>query len=231
MKKTVLRIGEREVAVLEEGRPETLLLQPVDAHDAEGLEAEAACLAAQTERAFALCGVRVADWNRELSPWEAPPVFGREGFAGGAAATLAEIEDTVLPALLARWDLPEETETFLGGYSLAGLFALWCGYAEGRFAGIAAASPSVWFPGWIDFAEKNRFYPRCAALSLGDREERTRNPVMAKVADCIRAQQAIFASAGVASSLVWNPGNHFREPEIRTANAFAEVLRLQRFGK
>ena len=26
-------------------------------------------------------------------------------------------------------------------------------------------------------------------------------------------------------TLTWNPGNHFAEPDIRTARAFAEVLR------
>lgn len=42
---------------------------------------------------------------------------------------------------------------YLGGYSLAGLFSLWAAYQTNLFAGIAAASPSVWFPGFLDYAK------------------------------------------------------------------------------
>ncbi len=223
MNTSEFQISGREIRQIVSGEPEALLLQPVDEHDAEGLEAEAAYLAAHTERPFALCGIRVRNWNAELSPWKAPPVFGTEGFSGGAEPFLREIEHDLLPAL-DRWDLAARGAVFLGGYSLAGLFALWCGYVSDCFQGIAAASPSVWFPGWIDFAENGSFRAKRAALSLGDKEARTRNAVMARVADCIEAQQGLLEREGVPSSLVWNPGNHFREPEIRTAKAFLELL-------
>ncbi|MDY6333814.1 MAG: esterase, partial [Lachnospiraceae bacterium] len=114
---------------------------------------------------------------------------------------------------------------YIGGYSLAGLFALWAVYQTDAFAGAAAASPSVWFPGFTDWMKERR--PECGTvyLSLGDREERTRNPVMATVGDHIRAAYALLQEQGVDCTLEWNSGNHFRDNDIRTAKAFAWLIR------
>ena len=65
---------------------------------------------------------------------------------------------------------------------------------------------------------------RLISLSLGDREEKTRNPVMARVGDAIRTLYARLDNEGIAVSLDWHPGNHFREPEKRTALAFRRCL-------
>ena len=43
-----------------------------------------------------------------------------------------------------------------GGYSLAGLFALWSVFRSDRFKAAAAASPSVWFRGWLDYAASHQ---------------------------------------------------------------------------
>ncbi|MBQ3918704.1 MAG: esterase, partial [Oscillospiraceae bacterium] len=61
-------------------------------------------------------------------------------------------------------------------------------------------------------------------LSLGDREEKTRNAVMASVGDCIRRGYHMLSEQGVDTILEWNQGNHFREPDIRTAKAFSWML-------
>lgn len=193
-----------------------ILIQPVDDHDLAGIEREAAAIAAQAGPDFRLIAVKIADWNRELSPWEAPPVFGKEGFGGGAEETLSEI----LP-LCAE----EGKRCYIGGYSLAGLFALWAACETDAFAGVAAASPSVWFPGFTDYVKAHGIRCSRVYLSLGDREEKTRNPVMASVGDRIRELHALLAARGTDCILEWNPGNHFREPELRTARAFAWLLR------
>ena len=62
------------------------------------------------------------------------------------------------------------------------------------------------------------------SLSLGDREARTRNPVMSTVDTRIREIRDILQEQGADVTLTWNPGNHFAEPDIRTAKAYAEVL-------
>ena len=116
---------------------------------------------------------------------------------------------------------------FIGGYSLAGLFALWAAYREDSFEGVAAASPSVWFPGFLSMAEKETLKAKRVYLSLGDKEEKTKNPVMATVGDSIRRLHQIYEDAdGVNSVLEWNEGNHFREPELRMAKGYAWVITL-----
>ena len=67
---------------------------------------------------------------------------------------------------------------------------------------------------------------RCGAvyLSLGDKEEKARNPVMAAVGDRIREAHEILTAQGVRCALEWNPGNHFRDAAQRTAKAFAWLM-------
>ena len=108
-------------------------------------------------------------------------------------------------------------------YSLAGLFALWAGY-QVQFAGIAAASPSMWFPGFTDYMEQNSPLTDNIYLSLGDKEEKTRNPVMSKVGECIREAYKCLQRKGIDCTLEWNSGNHFKEPDLRMAKAFAWVM-------
>jgi len=117
-----------------------------------------------------------------------------------------------------------EQKLILGGYSLAGLFALWTAYQTDLFSGIVAASPSVWYPGWMDYAQTNQAKTSAVYLSLGDREERTRNPVMRTVGDKIRGQSDLLAAQGIQSTLVWNEGNHFVDSEKRTAMGFAWII-------
>ena len=116
----------------------------------------------------------------------------------------------------------DDRQICLGGYSLAGLFSLWAGYRTDLFRSIAAVSPSVWFPGWIDHAGKNTIKAKRVYLSLGDREMKTKNRIMATVGDCIEQQNALLSSSGFCEHLLeWNPGNHFRDPALRTAKGFA----------
>ena len=108
-----------------------------------------------------------------------------------------------------------------GGYSLAGLFSLWSAAQVDDFAAVAAVSPSVWFPGWADYADAHPVLARAAYLSLGDREEKSRNPVLASVGDAIRREDARLSERGVRHTLQWNVGNHFQDAEKRCADGFA----------
>lgn len=203
--------------VYEYGDPASarVLIQPVDDHDLAGIENEAKTISELAGGDFRLIAVKIEDWNRDLSPWEAPPVFGNEGFGGGAAETLAEF--------LKLCD-DKSKRYYIGGYSLAGLFALWAVCQTDAFAGAAAVSPSVWFPGFADYMKERSVQCGRVYLSLGDREERTRNPVMAAVGDRIRELHAFLSARGTDCVLEWNPGNHFRDADLRTARAFAWLL-------
>ena len=224
---SIRRIGGRECRVYDCGSQDVLLIQPVDDHDIEVLDSEASEIVRLAGGAgFTLAAFRVNDWNSDLSPWEAPPVFGSEGFAGGADKTLAYVTDELIPALThGRY-----AKILIGGYSLAGFFALWAAYQTDVFSGVAAASPSVWFPGWIEYAGEHSVMAERVYLSLGDKEEKTRNPVMQKVGDNIRRQLELLEAdpACTDCKLEMNPGNHFREPDIRTAKGFAWLLSVLR---
>ncbi len=192
-----------------------VLIQPVDDHDLDGIENEAAAIANICNLNFHLIAVRTDDWNNDLSPWKAPAVFGREGFGGGASKMLGQ--------LLELCD-EKSRSYYIGGYSLAGLFALWAAYQTDVFQGVAAASPSMWFPGFTEYMKKNEIKTDTIYLSLGDREEKARNPVMATVGDRMREAYVLLKDRGLNCALEWNEGNHFKDADLRTAKAFAWVL-------
>ena len=45
------------------------------------------------------------------------------------------------------------------------------GNQDGFFCGVAATSPSVWFPGRVDYMEDHTIYTGRVYLSLGDKED------------------------------------------------------------
>ena len=207
---------------------ETLLVQMVDDHDMEGIENEFSKIRELTGgHDFCLKAVKIDDWNKDLSPWVAPAVFGNEDFGEGAADTLRYVLEEVLPAAGGEGAVPAPggaKNTYIGGYSLAALFALWAGYQTDRFDGVAAASPSMWFPDFIEYMRGNKVRADSVYLSLGDREERTRNPVMSQVGNKIREAETILRETGVRCTLEWNKGNHFKDADLRTAKAFAWLM-------
>ncbi len=192
-----------------------VLIQPVDVGDLESAEHECSLIAKKTGVDLLLRVFGVENWNRDLSPWKAPAVFGNEGFGDGAEETLTEILKTCKD---------RSKRYYIGGYSLAGLFALWSAYRTEIFCGVAAASPSVWFPGFAEYMKQNEIKCECIYLSLGDKEAKTRNPVMSTVAEKIREAYALLKARNRRCILEWNEGNHFKDVEIRTANAFSWLL-------
>ena len=203
--------------VYEYGSPasSSVLIQMVDDHDLDVIDNEVSLLQSLSGKDFHLLAFKVDRWNHDLSPWNAPAVFGSEAFGDGAEATLSEVLELMKDS---------EKNYYVGGYSLAGLFALWAVYQTDAFKGAAAASPSVWFPGFLDYVKANDIRTQKVYLSLGDREDRTRNPIMATVSDRIREMHDLLEEREVTCSLEWNPGNHFKDPDLRTAKAFSWLL-------
>ncbi len=201
--------------IYEFGNPDArvVLIEPI--HTVDGMEHEAALIRELAGADFLLQAVRV-DWFTDLSPWKAPAVFRDIPFGDGAPETLNRI-------LKLTGDSGKEY--VIGGYSMGGLFALWASYQTDRFRGVAAVSPSVWFPGFAEYAASRRMLAERVYLSLGDREEKTRNPVMAAVGDRIRELHGQLCSRGTPCRLEWNPGNHFTDPDLRTAKGFAWILK------
>lgn len=68
-----------------------ILVQPVGQHELPLIDDEIVQIGQMTDRPFRYLAVQVENWNRDLSPWPAPAVFGDEDFGDGAEALLEEI--------------------------------------------------------------------------------------------------------------------------------------------
>jgi hypothetical protein len=67
-----------------------------------------------------------------------------------------------------------------------------------KFAGIAAASPSMWFPGFVDYMKNNAIQCTNVYLSLGDREENTKTT---KALPSTTSGSVIFCRGSIAGKL------------------------------
>lgn len=227
-RRKLLTISGRTCYLYHDAAATHLLIQPVDEHDLEVLDQEVDIIRNHTKTSFSLVALLIEDWNQELTPWTAPAVFGKIPFGDGANDTLKFITEQLLPSLTADGIYDASMKLLLGGYSLAGLFALWSAYQTDMFDGIAAASPSVWFPHWIDYAAEKRPLAKSIYLSLGDKEEKAKNPVMAQVGNAIRKQHKLLMEQEVNTILEWNAGNHFVDSEKRMAKGFTWLLNNQK---
>lgn len=225
MKEEIIQIGGRNCHIYRADNSKYLLIQPFDDHDLEVLDNEVAVIKTMTDKPFSLVAFEVLDWQKELTPWPSPPVFGKIPFGDGAKSTLSLVENELIPILQEASIYDTNTiKCLLGGYSLAGLFCLWACYQTPLFNGIAAVSPSVWYPNWLKYAENKNPLASYVYLSLGDKEEKTKNLVMAQVSDCIRKQHKLLEAQSFNTILEWNKGNHFQHPDERTAKGFAWLM-------
>lgn len=172
---------------------------------------------------FIIC--ETDEWNADLSPWMADPIFRNgEAFKGKADEYLAEVTKIIN-------DLKDQNEykikeTIIAGYSLAGLFALYAGYRSDLFDKIVAASPSVWFKDFHDFVLNHDLNRKVSSvyLSLGDQEAKTRNLQMATVQTEL---EFIYSHLSCAhKKLEMNEGNHFKDPEKRLLKGITYVLNM-----
>ena len=162
---------------------------------------------------FSLATINITNWNADLSPWEIPPVYKNdEPFTGGADTYLETLTGEIIPAIITELG-SKPAYIGLAGYSLAGLFAMYAMYRTDRFARIASASGSMWYPGFMDFVRSHEpaALPEKLYLSLGDKEARTRNQIMATVEQNTGALFEHYKSLGIEAVFEMNPGNHFRD--------------------
>jgi len=224
MEKETLTIGSRPCISYFEPDPEMLLIQP-SSRDEEGfLDKQVQKIKELSARSFIMVSFHIDDWNKELSPWPAPPVFGDNGFGDGAKKTLEYVLDELIPNVKNRYGLKNDIPVVLGGYSLAGLFSLWSMYETDLFYAVCGVSPSVWFEGWDEYPASHLPGSQKVYLSLGKKEEKTKNPVMSLVGDRIRKLEEILRNSDVKCILEWNEGGHFNDPGERCAKGFIWCL-------
>ena len=195
---------------------------PMHGDAAEGVMEACAALGCPP---FDLVAVTGLDWGGDLSPWPCEPVSAPgDGFTGGADAFAGFLEDSAVP--FAEGVLGAPPERVVAGYSMAGLFALYVPYVSEMFSRCVSASGSLWYPGFADFVERSVPVrtPESVYLSLGDREHRTRNPVLSTVAECTGRVRAAMERRGAEVLFESNPGNHFRDADLRLAKGIAWTL-------
>lgn len=192
----------------------------------EGAAVYEALRARCPDRDWSLVVVSGLDWDRDLVPWDGPPLArGSAPCTGGAGAYLAELTGQLLPRAEACLPAPPCWRG-VAGYSLAGLFALYALYRVPCFTRMASVSGSLWFPGLGEYlaAHTPVTPPRCLYFSIGSREHRTRNPLLRPGRARTEAIAAQFAAAGIETVFELNPGNHFEQPDLRTARGLAWLL-------
>lgn len=117
---------------------------------------------------------------------------------------------------------PEPQHTALFGYSLGGLTAVYAVYKTTVFGAAAGLSGSLWFDDFCEWmeGEKPLRTDLRVYLSLGKKESRSKNPRMAKVAECTqRAKEILAAQLKKPVHFDWNEGGHFHDIEGRFARA------------
>ena len=216
-------INNKSCFLYESEKPTSILIQAIDKHDLDVLDNEVTKIRELSNEKFSLLAFLVDSWNNDLSPWVAPAVFGNENFGGKADKTLEYIENDLLPYLKEKFG--SDKKLYIGGYSLSALFALWSCYNTDIFDGVVAASPSIWFPGFIKYAKENDIKVNKIYLSLGDSEEKTKNKIMSTVGDNIREYYDMLRKDATNNVILeWNEGNHFMDSDLRTAKGFAWII-------
>ena len=167
---------------------------------------------------FSLVAVSDLAWSHDMAPWNSPAAFKNgEPFTGGADDYLRLLVEEIIPR--AEKDLASPPAwRGIAGYSLAGLFALYAIYRTDVFSRVGCMSGSLWFPGFKEyiFSHEPKRRPDCIYFSLGDKEAKTRNPILKTVQENTEEIQAFYRSEGIDTVFQLNPGNHFVQGIERT---------------
>jgi predicted alpha/beta superfamily hydrolase len=170
-----------------------------------------------TDTDISLLIVSNLNWNHDMTPWEYPSLDAGAP-TGGADKYLHILISQIIPA--AKKSITGEPAfTCIAGYSLAGLFALYALYKCDVFDRAASMSGSLWFPDFAEFVTKQKMIrnPDRIYISLGDKEAKTRHPLMKTVQDKTEFIAEHFRKSGIDVTFEMNPGNHFRDVNLRCA--------------
>ena len=167
---------------------------------------------------FTLIAVSGLDWNHDMAPWDSQAVFKNgEPFTGGAGDYLRLLVEEIIQEAEKELLRPPAWRG-IAGYSLAGLFALCAVYQTDVFSQVGCMSGSLWFPGFKEyvFFHEPKHWPDCIYFSLGDKEAKTRNPILKTVQENTEEIQTFYQNKGIDTVFQLNPGNHFVQGIERT---------------
>lgn len=175
---------------------------------------------------LSLAAISGIKWNDDMTPWPSPPVASWDKPCGGKADIYIEsLEKRVIPEIIRHCEI-NPGYIAIAGYSLGGLFALYTAYRTSLFSKIVSASGSFWYPGFSEFilSHEMKVKPEAIYISLGDKEERTRNPMLRTVGEKTRLIAMTLEDDGIKTKLEFNKGNHFQDAPLRIANGIRWIL-------
>ena len=219
-----LEIGSKNISIFLSTKPRTPIIY-LNTFSDEGRKVYEAAQATGC-LPFTLVAVSDLDWNHDMVPWDSPPAFkNAEPCTGGADDYLRLLTKEIIPT--AEKELAGVPSwRGIAGYSLAGLFALYAIYRTDLFSRVGSMSGSLWFPGMKEyiFSHEPKCQPDCVYFSLGDKESKTRNPVLRSVRQNTEEIQSFYQDKGFNTIFQLNPGNHYDHAAERTAAGIAWLL-------
>lgn len=175
---------------------------------------------------FTLVAISDLDWNHDMVPWDSPPAFkNAPPCTGGADEYLRLLTEQIIP--MAEKKIPAVPRwRGIAGYSLAGLFALYAMYRTDLFSRVGSMSGSLWFPGIKEYiaSHEPKHRPDCLYFSLGDKESKTRNPILKNVRQNTEEMVAFYKAKGIDTVFRLNAGNHYDHAAERTAAGICWLL-------
>lgn len=165
-------------------------------------------------------------WTDALSPWPEPALNEKmKDFGGRGSELISDYWNSIIPRAeqLAGIKPPFRV---IAGYSLAGLWGIYAGWESCLFERVAAASASLWYEGFLDYLRTKTpaVSLRRIQLSLGDREEKAKNPRLARIGAATLEAKEIMNEKGVAAELVMTEGGHFNNAASRLADTIRAAI-------
>lgn len=178
-----------------------------------------------TDKDFSLLLINASDWNNDLSPYMASSIFkGTSDFKGNADLFLDYVIKLIKKVVLEENIKP--IYKVLVGYSMAGLFAVYTLFKTNEFLKVGSVSGSLWYPHFTEFVENNAVLQGISTfyMSLGDKEKKTSNKIMSQVETNSSIVFERIKPQFNNSKFEFNPGNHFKDEDLRVAKCIAYLL-------
>ena len=175
---------------------------------------------------YIILAFEVNNWDNDLSPWESKRIKGKY-FNGDGIKTLNFIKNDFFPFFENKFPEIKNKPKIVGGYSLSGLFSLYCFYSTDIFIGVGGMSPSLWFEDWFKFMKDHHANNKDSLiyLSLGDIEEKSTTKPLDIGINVKKMYDIVKKDSNVKDCIYeLNKGGHFNDGEERTAKGFAWLL-------
>ena len=183
-----------------------------------------------TNKEYVLVTISNIDWNKEMSPWYMDKLFkGENEYIGGADEYIETLTTRIVPEVcnsikeLLHIDIKSY---IIAGYSLSGLFAIYSLYKTNIFTSAISCSGSLWYPNFIEYIENNelKVIPNKIYFSLGNKESKTKNELMAKVEEKTKYVEKYYNNKNIKTIYEENEGNHFQDVVYRIAKGIKWIL-------